>query len=70
MNCRHSSRIVWWWNWWYGLGRGAAGLLRSRMLASAGVRPALRWLQGMHALTIFSHSWPPPRDRGSICGRG
>jgi hypothetical protein len=43
---------------------GAAGVTRSGMRASTGVRSPLRWLHGPHAATVFFQVLRPPRERG------
>lgn len=45
---------------------GAAGVIRSGIRASTGVRPPLRWLQPPQAATVFSQVFVPPRERGSM----
>jgi hypothetical protein len=44
---------------------GANGVVRSGIRASEGVRSPLRLLQRSQAATVFSHSFRPPRERGS-----
>ena len=48
------------------VGARDAGCRASFILAADGSRPALRWLQGMQALTTFCHEWAPPLDLGMM----
>lgn len=43
---------------------GVAGGYRIFILASAGVRLPLRWLQSPHAATVLDQVFPPFRERG------
>jgi len=46
-------------------GLGGRGGVRSVMLVSSSRRSPLRWLQGAHDVTTFSHTEVPPRERGT-----
>lgn len=46
--------------------RGRTGVESNAMLASCGVRLALRRLHGAQAVTTFSQSIRPPRERGMM----
>ena len=45
--------------------RGASGSQRSVQPISSIRRSALRWLQRVQDATQFSHTWAPPRLRGT-----
>ena len=42
------------------------GFVSRRILASLRLEPAFVWLHGMHALTTFSHTCLPLRERGMM----
>jgi hypothetical protein len=45
---------------------GAAGVIRSGIRASTGVRSPLRWLQPPQAATVLVQEFRPPRERGRM----